>query len=79
MKPLRDLERATVLVEHGCITERRSCLSKISYAERHMAIHAAKGVAKKTGRIVTTYACDFCKGWHLTKMKHGENNTGVDQ
>lgn len=70
---MRDLQRAALLVEHGCISERRSCLDKVSYPGKRDAAYAAKGIAQRTRRKVTIYACTFCRGWHLTKEKYGES------
>ena len=69
----RDLARASELVRVGAISDRRSCIYKVSYPTLNDARHAAKGVFAKTGRNCTTYACQFCKGWHTTKMKYGED------
>lgn len=73
MKPLRDVARARVLVAAGVITEKASCLSKVSFALRNDALGAAKRIANKTGRRTEVYGCSFCKGYHITKLRHGEN------
>lgn len=58
------------MVRCGIITEKRSCLSKVSYAIRNDALHAAKFIANKTGRKTGTYKCSFCKGHHVFKHPH---------
>lgn len=62
--------RAVAMVKAGIITERRSCLSKVSFCERNQALHAAKLIAQKTGRATTIYKCSWCAGYHCTKAKH---------
>ena len=69
---IRDVARAVEMVKHGCISEKRSCLSKVSFPNRNDAIHAAKAVANKTGRETSVYSCSWCSGWHVTKAKWGE-------
>ena len=71
---MKDIARAQALVASGAISEKRSCLSKVSYPTLNDARHAAKGVFAKTGRNCTTYACQFCAHWHCTKAKHGEES-----
>lgn len=63
-------DRAVALVRCGAITEKRSCLSKVSYAIRTEALGAAKRVAQKTRRATGTYACSYCHGYHVYKLPH---------
>jgi hypothetical protein len=71
---VKDIARAQALIASGAITERRSCLSKVSYPNRNDALHAAKAVANKTGRKTSVYSCGFCRGFHVTKAKYGEED-----
>lgn len=79
MKTFLDVERANELVRVGAISERRSCISKVSYPNRNDAKHAAKAVANKTGRETDTYSCVFCRGWHVTKAKHGQEISNTSE
>lgn len=74
MKPFLDVERANELVRVGAISERRSCLSKVSYPNRNDAKHAAKAVANKTGRATDIYSCVFCRGFHVVKARHDQSD-----
>lgn len=74
MKPLRDTDRARALVQSGAITREASCLRKVSFAMRNHALAAAKGISNKTGRKTEVYGCSFCHGFHVTKLKHGEES-----
>lgn len=65
-------ERAHALVEHGIITAEKACEHKRAYFTQNDARCAAKAVARKTGRMATTYKCEFCTHYHVTKFKHGE-------
>lgn len=77
MTPRRDpvfRERAHAMVEAGLITRDQCCDHKRAYVSRNDARHAAKAVSKKTGRMATTYKCEFCGLYHVTKFKHGEES-----
>lgn len=60
------------MVERGIITREKACDHKRAYPSQNDARHAAKAVERKTGRMATTYRCEFCRLWHVTKFKHGE-------
>lgn len=68
----RDHERAQKLTEIGVITQETACDGKVQHTSRNEARRAAKRIANKTGRKVSTYKCPFCSLWHITKHKHGE-------
>jgi hypothetical protein len=65
-------ERAHAMVEHGVITRDKACDHKRVYYNKNDARHGAKAVARKTGRLATYYRCEFCRNYHVTKFKHGE-------
>jgi hypothetical protein len=65
-------ERAHAMVEHGLITREEACEHKRVYLTQNDARHAAKAVSRKTDRMATTYKCEFCQHYHVTKFKHGE-------
>lgn len=50
----------------------RMCKRKQRYPEELTAVAAGMGylehAANKT-RLLWTYRCKFCKGWHLTKLR----------
>lgn len=71
--PRRDPDRAAGLVRTGVITRMQACDSKRRYLNQNDARHAAKVVAHSTRRKTTTYKCPFCEGYHVTKLKHGED------
>lgn len=48
---------------------KRSCTDKKRYATEIMAIMKAKALIFRArhGKVLWTYACAHCGGWHLTK------------
>lgn len=65
-------ERAAKLVEVGAITAPRACHSKVRYVTRVQALGAAKKTGRKIDRKHVPYNCPFCEGYHIRKLRFGE-------
>jgi hypothetical protein len=49
----------------------RMCRNKIRWADEFAAVGFALGALERypTTRLLWTYRCPVCKGWHLTKRR----------
>lgn len=47
---------------------RRSCFEKKRYPTEQLAKKVQREAAAKRGYPLRRYSCDFCFGWHLTKL-----------
>lgn len=45
----------------------RSCLSKCRYHTEHDARCVAQKSLRRRKVVLRAYACEHCRGWHLTK------------
>ncbi len=69
----RDHERAARLVSQGVIRQTTACTDKFAYPDRNQARAGAKSVARKTGRKADIYKCPGGPHYHVTKLRHGED------
>lgn len=74
MKRTREaLDRVRRMIDVGLVTREKSCERKERFSSLNDARHAVKHVEHRTGRDAVTYKCAFCAGWHVSKLKHGED------
>lgn len=64
---------------HGQSVEHveRSCSTKNRYPDIFVAIAMGINQTEMNKVALYTYCCPICKGWHLTKSKHGRGGTPV--
>ncbi|WP_421794297.1 hypothetical protein [Hydrocarboniphaga effusa] len=56
----------------------KSCLRKARYGDEEKALRSVDRCQReRPGVHLRIYACDYCHGWHLTKVRQQHESVGI--